>query len=99
MALSQESSGVPDSQELERRFRDDALRAKELAAQLTIQHNPEPGRQYREREARNPAHPGTVVIRTLRPQPTRVLVQDIDAVRDHNTFVGSLGTSGTRFGS
>jgi hypothetical protein len=69
--------------------------ARTLGQQLVKgERNEDP---HPERNAANPAHPGVVRVRLIRPQPVSIAYADIDKVRDHNSFVASLGQSGSKF--
>jgi hypothetical protein len=95
--LSREDKTQRSPQEIAIAYAEASRAAKRLGQQLVLgerNENPHP-----ERNLENPAHSGVTRIRLIRPQPTTVWADDIENVRDHNSYVGSLGREGTKFSS
>jgi len=92
--LSRENQSKLSETELAIAWREANGAARGLAKALILgERHPDP---HAERNAPNPAH-GVTRIRLIRPQPAAVWVDDADDVKDHNSFVGSLGREGTKF--
>lgn len=92
--LSRENQNQLSEEQLAAAFSEASRAARKFAQSMVIGHNPDP---HAECNAPNPAH-DIVHIRLIRPAPVAVWVSDADAVKNHNSFVGSLGRTGTRFG-